>query len=155
MQSQMQAFSISLPISEFGFKEAKAPPFVRKAGRKFLRAGGVCSNPEAVGRTENWLNGQAFTNSSTQYPLRLSDRRPRGDGKRFFAVSSGIRQFDAGVGHEERTRPRVRRLTPRQPRPCAPPRVENRRGRFPNLRAVAFHKQKCRNGDAARFSAGH
>jgi hypothetical protein len=43
----------------------------------------------------------------------------------FFAISSGIglRPFAAGVGLGERTRPRVRRLTPRQPRPRAPPRV--------------------------------
>jgi len=43
---------------------------------------------------------------------------------RCFAVSSGIQQFAAGIGLGERTRPRVRRLTPRQPRPCAPPRVD-------------------------------
>ena len=43
----------------------------------------------------------------------------------FFAICSGIglRPFAAGVGLGERTRPRVRRLTPRQPRPRAPPRV--------------------------------
>ena len=44
----------------------------------------------------------------------------------FFAICSGIglRPFAAGVGLGERTRPRVRRLTPRQPRPRAPPRVD-------------------------------
>jgi len=43
----------------------------------------------------------------------------------FFAICSGIglRPFAAGVGLGERTRPRVRRLTPRPPRPRAPPRV--------------------------------
>ena len=56
------------------------------------------------------------------------------------------------VGLGERTRPRVRRLTPRPPRPRAPPRVgpawpgtrdfgispANCRYRFPNLHAVSF-----------------
>ena len=64
----------------------------------------------------------------------------------------------------ERTRPRVRRLTPRQPRPRAPPRVDpawtgtrdfgispaNRCYRFPNLRAVAVPPQRGRARHSVR-----
>jgi len=50
------------------------------------------------------------------------------------------------VGLGERTRPRVRRLTPRQPRPRAPPRVDPAWPGTRNFGIRPANRRFCRNG---------
>ena len=85
----------------------------------------IAANPWAVGRVTPCAPrlqpmGTNFPRRRLPNPLPITAFL---EFSGFFAICSGIGLRSFGVGLGERTRPRVRRLTPRQPRPRAPPRV--------------------------------